>query len=979
MGTRPVLGILLLAILLVIVAAGRGTAAEVPVLLADVNQETETPFRSTAVPGDFFRVGDRLLFSTRGGYEDDGILWSTDGTAEGTHMVSSALCPVYCHGIRLLAVWRGLGILVAASGESETYASTLRLWRTDGTKAGTAPLTGFLTHYGEVFSSPESGVFYFSGSRRGTAGSVLWRSDGTRAGTSVFQDARGTTFYGPHSFTFWRGRLHFVASDSEDGGNTGLWSTDGTPEGTAFVTTAGEGADPLSRLQATSSRLFFGSGSSAEDLWVTDGTPEGTRRLVDLNRSRCFTQTDTCEPPEMVWTFILGEKLYFITNRKDHGTEIWSSDGTESGTRPLIELAAGSGIGEPVRLGGRWLFSFSAAANQPATLWTADDDFTRLEPLSGCPGGVCPQAGAFLHLTDSGAWLFAGRDDAHGKEVWITDGTAAGTRLLADICPGPCDGYRGRYSSSAVLGSAVLGSAAGKTYFAAFSNPGTDSSVLDELWVTDGTPAGTHRVTGRVSELGLLGDLAVFGTGGYENPRSTIWSTDGTAAGTRRVTDLRTIAPGSDPSIHPLRKGVVFLAGEGGRQVLWKSDGRPEGTSRFFEFPSDRNVYEDPWIRVGGLYFFQAESTDEDPRRIELWRTDGTAQGTGRVAIFPRHTWIDLPVAWNGKLLFETEGVTGCSFWSSDGTAPGTREILPPQPGMRCPTAVLALGSRFVFVARVQGPDGLIPQIFVSDGTPQGTRQISQIRSYREAFEDDEPVAVGGVAFFRIVTAASGYDDEDVELWRTDGTPEGTYRASKLSGPADLYGFRGSLYLRALLADSYGFFRLPVHGGTPVLLARTPFFYDAAPFADFTPLGDRLLFVAQDDARGIELWVTDGTPAGTRLLRDIQPGPGSSRPSRLIQAGDRVFFTAQDGEHGRELWASDGTPEGTRLVWDLNPGGFSSFEGGFFYLPDPLIVAGRHLFFGADDGETGVEPWSLLIPSPAPVPRPAPIPASGRD
>ncbi len=765
MGTRPVLKILLLVSL----AAGRVTAAEVPMLLADVNQEPAAPFsRSTSAPVDFFRVGDRLLFSTRGGYEDDGILWSTDGTAEGTHMVSSALCPVYCHGIRLLTVWRGLGILVAASGESESYASIRRLWRTDGTKAGTFPLPVFSPQ--EVVYSPESAFFYFSGSRRGSDNPVLWRSDGTRAGTSVFQDARGATFYGPHSFMFWRGRLHFVASDGEDGGNTGIWSTDGTPEGTAFVTTVGEGADPLSRLQATSSRLFFGSGSSAEDLWVTDGTPEGTRRLVDLNRSRCFTQTDTCEPPEMVWTFMLGEKLYFITNRKDHGTEIWSSDGTESGTRPLIELAAGSGIGEPVRLDGRWLFSFFAAPNQPATLWTADDDFTRLEPLSGCAGGLCPQSVAFLHLTDSGAWLFAGRDAAHGKEVWITDGTAAGTRLLADICPGPCDGYRGSYSSSAVLGSA-----AGKTYFAAFSNPGTDYSVLDELWVTDGTPAGTHRVTGHVAELGLLGDLAVFGTGGYENPRSTIWSTDGTAAGTRRVTDLRALAPGSDPSVHPLRNGVVFLAGEGGRQALWTSDGRPEGTSRFFEFQPDRNVFGDPWTLVGGLQFFQAETGTGDRRRIELWRTDGTAQGTGRVVTLPRHVWFELPpVAWNGKLLFQTGSLQGCSFWSSDGTAPGTREILPPQPGMRCPTAVLALGSRFVFVARVQGPDGLVPQIFVSDGTPQGTRQISQIRSYREAFEDDEPVAVGGVAFFRIVTAGSGYYDEDVEVLE-DGRHSGRH------------------------------------------------------------------------------------------------------------------------------------------------------------------------------------------------------------
>lgn len=91
-----------------------------------------------------------------------------------------------------------------------------------------------------------------------------------------------------------------------------------------------------------------------------------------------------------------------------------------------------------------------------------------------------------------------------------------------------------------------------------------------------------------------------------------------------------------------------------------------------------------------------------------------------------------------------------------------------------------------------------------------------------------------------------------------------------------------------------------------------------------------------------------------------------------------VLFLADEGDR-QALWASDGRPEGTRLVWDLNPGGFSSFENGPYELPTLLTLAGGHLFFSADDGETGVEPWSLLIPSPAPAPRPAPSPGSGRD
>ena len=67
-----------------------------------------------------------------------------------------------------------------------------------------------------------------------------------------------------------------------------------------------------------------------------------------------------------------------------------------------------------------------------------------------------------------------------------------------------------------------------------------------------------------------------------------------------------------------------------------------------------------------------------------------------------------------------------------------------------------------------------------------------------------------------------------------------------------------------------------------------------------------------------ELWKTDGTPAGTAMVRDIAPGPaGSMLVERFAAGGHEVFFTASDHVSGRELWRSDGTDAGTRLVADL--------------------------------------------------------------
>ena len=211
-------------------------------------------------------------------------------------------------------------------------------------------------------------------------------------------------------------------------------------------------------------------------------------------------------------------------------------------------------------------------------------------------------------------------------------------------------------------------------------------------------------------------------------------------------------------------------------------------------------------------------------------------------------------------------------------------------------------------------------------------------------------MTTGGITFFKIFLPRSS----DTQIWRTDGTGAGTYLVFSSVQPASLFGFRGSLYYLASpnLDSTSALYRVPASGGEPILLAEvgTSFGFPL-PAAEFTPVGDRLFFVAEN-GEGIELWVTDGTPAGTR--RVTSPVPRSIVPSGLVAAGNRVFFTAGDVEHGRELWESDGTPEGTRLVFDLNPGGFSS-------NPTDLVVSGGNLFFSADDGETGVEPWVLRL------------------
>jgi ELWxxDGT repeat protein len=208
--------------------------------------------------------------------------------------------------------------------------------------------------------------------------------------------------------------------------------------------------------------------------------------------------------------------------------------------------------------------------------------------------------------------------------------------------------------------------------------------------------------------------------------------------------------------------------------------------------------------------------------------------------------------------------------------------------------------------------------------------------------------------------SARGENPFSVELWRTDGTPSGTRRAIDLrisapgSSPLIFPSRGGGALMLAWDGSRRRLWRTRRHApgdrpaGRPVarsgarqpgrrsppgrplqflpscFMATSSISTDreAAPSPAWRSPEDRVLFAAWDEAHGAELWSTDGTPGGTKLLRDILPGGASSQPAELTAVGGRVFFSANDGVHGWELWQSDSTPGGTRMVKDLRPGPF---------------------------------------------------------
>jgi ELWxxDGT repeat protein len=123
---------------------------------------------------------------------------------------------------------------------------------------------------------------------------------------------------------------------------------------------------------------------------------------------------------------------------------------------------------------------------------------------------------------------------------------------------------------------------------------------------------------------------------------------------------------------------------------------------------------------------------------------------------------------------------------------------------------------------------------------------------------------------------------------------------------------------------------------------------------DMIAFGDKLLFQADDDDNGWELWLSDGTSDGTTLLKDINPGASDSlnvNNDIMYLHKNNVYFSARDGSSGYELWRTDGTDVGTLLVKDINPGSGASY-------PLYFTSVGDTLFFRAIDGSNGYELWT---------------------
>ena len=321
-------------------------------------------------------------------------------------------------------------------------------------------------------------------------------------------------------------------------------------------------------------------------------------------------------------------------------------------------------------------------------------------------------------------------------------------------------------------------------------------------------------------------------------------------------------------------------------------------------------------------------------------------------------------VDFKGRLLFGADHPKfGEELWRSNGTKPGTELVkdIDPGPlvikkmektetGSSAPDSVLRTKKWIYFQASTAKYGD---ELWKSDGTKWGTKLVKDIVPGPGVSDPEDIVSTAPrTTFFRAWDKKHGE-----ELWKTDGTEKGT-KLIKDINPDLPPGAR----------CDQGDCGIPKGWSHPDTV---------------TVMGNQVFFAADDGKHGVELWKSDGTEKGTTLVKDINTVKGNSNPNdkgdaltrsaeveKLFVVGKTLYFRASDGKHGVELWKSDGTKSGTKLVKDINPAAPAPINTackgrkscvGSSWVDDITVVgktaAGRRIYFTANDGKHGLELW----------------------
>jgi ELWxxDGT repeat protein len=654
---------------------------------------------------------------------------------------------------------------------------------------------------------------------------------------------------------------------------------------------------------------------------------------------------------------VIGSNLYFQGNDGVHGSELWSSDGTASGTLMLRDIKPGSGSGfsglNLIELGSQVLFAANDGVHGQE-LWVTDGTVVgtvMTSDLNPTSSGVTT---LLTKRAVAGKVLFICNLPGSGSELCESDGTASGTGIVAQIT---------NTSSSSV---SILGDSNSLLYFMVATN-----GASPVIWRSDGTASGTFQLSQVVSPSTITPSFvadapngaAYFLYGDLQHGKELFYS-DG--IGLSLVADVNEGTDNGNPTDFFEFDGRLFFLGrdisspslasvlEGQSEgVLWSSDGMADTRPHLTTMAGQSLRVRNPVVFNSDLYCISDSSSSGNASLLKIAHSNAAPENVLDInALSPLNVTLDglFPVA--GKLFIVTSGVGG----------PGAQRLLSSFDGSTIvPLHTFTNGSSialtdFASVSNATvfaASDGnLGTELWVTDGSAAGTHLVADIDAGGSSSQPNSFRVLDSATILFVASTASQFQ----ELWRTDGTLAGTNIVLDLpnsGSPKNLMVHDGVAYYSA---------RGPQEGrelwrsdGTALGTYTVKNIYGGSSdgLSDLSPLvslNDFFYFSANDGIHGFELWRSDGTAAGTSLVADINPGPASSMPQNLAVSNGLLFFSAADGANGLELWFSDGSGSAPILARDIHPGLGSSDPIGFYNF-------GGNTYFSANNGLSGRELW----------------------
>lgn len=436
--------------------------------------------------------------------------------------------------------------------------------------------------------------------------------------------------------------------------------------------------------------------------WISDGTQSGTKQYA-------FNVKDDANGSGGV----LGNKIYFAGIDATHGSELWITDGTAAGTNLVQDIEAGSGNSTPDNFflyKGDLYFTANTTAlgRELYRISGTNGTVSLFKDINPGTGSSFSSSAPIVFFTNNNLLYFTANDGVHGDELWVSDGTAANTRMLADITSGITDTKFGQFThlgnevifsvvtagtssldlwktdgttTSLVKSFNVPNSGLSFQWFLTFNNliyfDGTDVATGTELWSTDGTTTAMVKDINPGANAGvpnssfplLFNSVIINGHFIFQATTSTngseLWTSDGTTAGTVLLKDINPGANSSSPLLIPVinYSGLIINGGGGGGLFL-------------------DNFYDRTALFNGSIFLIANDGTNSNE---QLWKTDGTAGGTSMVKNFGgTNGGVSGSYFYtkSGLYFSANDNINGDEPWFTDGTSANTSMVYDVNPGV---------------------------------------------------------------------------------------------------------------------------------------------------------------------------------------------------------------------------------------------------------------------------------------------------------